>query len=81
MSPIPYPFQLSPLPVACNVPALDNTPELRESCNAGTITLQEMTAYAAENNEDVPFAFLNSKVDEVQISYYVGKQQQVCRRA
>lgn len=57
---------------ACDVPALDSAPELRDSCKAGTITLQEMTSYAAENNQDVPFAFLNSKEDEVQIAYYTA---------
>ncbi|GMH75811.1 hypothetical protein TrST_g5 [Triparma strigata] len=57
---------------ACDVSALDSAPELRDSCKSGTITLQEMTSYAAENNEDVPFAFLNSKEDEVQIAYYTA---------
>lgn len=57
---------------ACDVSALDNAPELRDSCKAGTITLQEMTEYALENNPSTPFAFLNSKVDEVQISYYIA---------
>jgi len=57
---------------ACNVSALDNAPELKDSCKAGTITLQEMTSYSLEHNPETPYAFLNSKSDEVQISYYIA---------
>ena len=57
---------------ACDVSALDNAPELKDSCKAGTITLQEMTSYSLEHNPETPYAFLNSKSDEGQISYYIA---------
>jgi len=57
---------------ACNVQALENAPELKQSCQDGTITLQEMTAYTLENNPGTPVAFLNSKTDQVQIEYYIA---------
>jgi len=57
---------------ACTADALNNAPELVELCNEGELTLQEMSDYAIDRNEDVQFAFLNSKEDEVQIAYYVA---------
>ena len=45
---------------------------LQQACEDGNMDLPTMTSAAMSTFPDVPFAFINSKDDEVQISYYVA---------
>jgi len=51
-------------------------PSLKASCEAQTLTLQDITDTAMTNiaamNSKVPYSFIQSKVDDVQIPFYMG---------
>jgi hypothetical protein len=54
----------------CDSPVLDNSPELVDICTGGSLTLQDMAGAAMAHNRDVPFAYIQSKMDIVQEVYY-----------
>src|SRR3546814_669099 len=64
-----------PLIASFNIcPILDSS--LQASCKAGTVTLQDVTGTAMANINKkyahVPYSFIQSKIDDVQISFYIA---------
>ena len=47
-------------------------PGLVGACRAGTLLFKDIVDQALEEQPEVPFAYLNSKTDAVQISYYTA---------
>jgi hypothetical protein len=55
----------------CNVPVLDQYPELKQACFNKGATLQMMLDEFMNDIPDVPFSYIQSKQDIVQQSFYV----------
>jgi hypothetical protein len=54
----------------CGIGVLEG--DLLESCNAQTLTIQDVFDEAIASNPDVSFANLNSKADTTQMSFYAA---------
>eukprot|EP00008_Paramoeba_atlantica_P010701 CAMPEP_0201478722 /NCGR_PEP_ID=MMETSP0151_2-20130828/3497_1 /ASSEMBLY_ACC=CAM_ASM_000257 /TAXON_ID=200890 /ORGANISM="Paramoeba atlantica, Strain 621/1 / CCAP 1560/9" /LENGTH=422 /DNA_ID=CAMNT_0047859893 /DNA_START=34 /DNA_END=1302 /DNA_ORIENTATION=- len=57
---------------ACDFGRLNLPPYLYQDCLNQTLTLQDVTAYWLSQNPNIPFAFLQSKADATQISFYIA---------